>query len=136
MRVPVAIVLIVAAACLMAWGGFVLARGMPGECGGDAPPCPPGSMSAVLGVTASVFALLPLGIALGASRFPEIAPAAVALAAAGAAAGVFSSRFVADPITDATSATWWATGVLGGIAVVAAAIAVLAFLLLDRDDSS
>jgi hypothetical protein len=133
LRGPAAVVLIVAGACLACWAGFVFARGMPAECGGDAPPCPPGSTAAFTGLMASGLVLLPLGVVLRGSRCPETAPAAIALAAAGAAAGVLGSRFVAAPITDATAATWWATAVLGGIAVVAGAIALLLVVLPDDD---
>lgn len=133
LRGPAAVVLIVAGACLSCWGGFVMARGVPGECGGDAPPCPPGSASASLGLMVTVFALLPLGAVLRGRRSPETAPAAVALAAAGAAVGIFSSRFVAAPVTDATAATWWATGVLVAVAVIAATIALLLLRCAGRD---
>jgi len=124
-RSSLAWVLMVVGAGLVSWFGFVAARGMPNECGGDALPCPPGTTSAFTALFASLFVLFPLAVALGGRRRPETAPAAVALATAGAAVGIFCSRFVADPITDATASTYWASGILGGIALVALTIALL-----------
>lgn len=115
------IVLIVLGACLVALGAFVLSRGMPGECGGDAPACPPGSVAGMLGAALSLFLLLPLGVALAGYRRPEIASMSVALVFGGIAIGVFVSRFVADPITAGTSSTWWWTAITGTIALLAAA---------------
>lgn len=126
-RVVAAVVALAAVSWSASWAGFVFARGIPGECGGDAPPCPPGTGSAAGGLLASVF-LLPIGAALAGRRRPEAGPAALALASAGAAVGVFSSRFVADPMTEATTATIWATAILGGAAVLFALVA-LALLL-------
>ncbi|MCK9247770.1 MAG: hypothetical protein M0P31_02165 [Solirubrobacteraceae bacterium] len=117
-------VLLVATGPLAAWGTFVPARGMPGECGGDAPPCPPGSMSAILALMVAWFVLLPVG-ALLVGRRPAPILAGVAVLTGGMAAGVLASRYIADPVTHATRTTWWFVAILGTASVVCAAAAIV-----------
>lgn len=124
---------IVVGTCLVTFGAFVHARGVPGECGGDAVPCPPGTATGSLGMALAIFLLLPAGAVLAARRRPEMALAAAGLPFAGVAAAVFTSRFVADPITTSTRTTWWFVGVCGTTAAVLLAIALL--LVLRRQSA-
>lgn len=113
-----------------AWSSFVIARGVPGECGGDAPACPPGSASAFVVLMIAAVVLFPAGVALVGRRRPELWAAGVALGFGGIAVGVLASRFVADPITTSTTVTWWFAGVTGTIAVLAL-LAALALAVPD-----
>lgn len=102
----------------VAWFAFVSARGVPGECGGDAPPCPPGTGSAFAALMVAVLVLFPLGMALAGRRRPELHALAISLGFGAIAVGVLVSRFVADPITTRTATTWWFAGVAGTIALL------------------
>lgn len=133
-RTGVAIVLMVLGACAMTWAGFVLARGVPGECGGDAPACPPGSTTAFFALFATIFLLMPVAVALAGRRRPELWPMTFALGFGGLAVGIFSARFVADPITDSTATTWWFVGVTGTLAVLATLAAVTVALVGATED--
>lgn len=103
----------------VAWFAFVYARGVPGECGGDAPPCPPGTGSAFFALMLSVLVLFPVGMALAGRRRPELHAIAIALGFGAIAVGVLVSRFVADPITTSTTVTWWFAGVTGAVSLLA-----------------
>jgi hypothetical protein len=116
-RALIGILLIALGVCLLCWAAFQILRG-PGTCGGDgAVACPDGFLFAVLGGFASFFLVIPVGIALS----PKVAglPSAVGiLISGGLAATVYSSRFVADPITEGTVGTWIVVGILGTITVL------------------
>lgn len=118
--------LLIAAAPLLAWASFVYVRGeVPGSCGGDYPPCPPAAESAVGAFIIGLFVCLPVGALLAARRRPEMWCAAIALAFGGLAAGVFSSRFLADPTTTHLAAPLWFCAITATIALVAVVIAVI-----------
>lgn len=103
----------------VAWFAFVYARGVPGECGGDAPPCPPGTGSAFFALMLAVLVLFPVGMALAGRRRLELHALAIALGFGAIATGVLVSRFVADPITTSTTVTWWFAGVTGAVSLLA-----------------
>ncbi|MEV3963368.1 hypothetical protein AB0M34_21135 [Nocardia sp. NPDC050193] len=134
-RTACGIALIVLAGCLCSWAGFVFSRGFSGNCGGDYPPCPPGTGSAFFSLLAAILACIPAGLALAGRTYPELYCAAVSLAAGGLAIGVFSSRFVADPITTGTTATWIFSGITGTIAIIAI-LAGFAVALGDTDSTA
>jgi hypothetical protein len=114
----------------VAWFAFVYARGVPGECGGDAPPCPPGTGSAFFALMLAVLVLFPVGMALAGRRRLELHALAIALGFGAIAVGVLVSRFVADPITTSTTVTWWFAGVTGTISL----LALLAALVLAHGE--
>jgi hypothetical protein len=116
-RALIGILLIALGVGLICWATFQILRG-PGTCGGDAPACPDGFLVTVLGGFASVFVVLPIGIALS-PKVPGLASAVTALISGGLAATVYVSRFVADPITEDTVGTWIAVGALGAVALLA-----------------
>lgn len=109
----------------VAWFAFVYARGVPGECGGDAPPCPPGTGSAFAALMVAVLVLFPVGMALAGRRRPELHALAISLGFGAIAVGVLVSRFVADPITTSTATTWWFAGITGAIAVLGLVVALV-----------
>ncbi|MDX8150805.1 hypothetical protein SK069_04295 [Patulibacter brassicae] len=116
-RAVLGAVLVVAAACLLSWAAFHVARG-PSECGGDAGDCPPGFASALLGGVAALVVLGPIGIALLARR-RGLPGTGLALLLGAVATGTYVARFEAAPVTDATLATWIVVGAFGVPAVLA-----------------
>lgn len=73
----------------------------------------------------ALFICLPGGVLLTARRRPEMWCAATALTFGGLAAGVFTARFLADPVTTHLAAPLWFCAITATIALVAAAIAVI-----------
>ncbi|WP_320669713.1 hypothetical protein [Patulibacter defluvii] len=118
LRLLIGAALTIAAACLISWMAFSIARG-PAECGGDAPACPEGFVGALLGGVAAIFVLAPVGIGLLATRLRGGAAAGLALCFGAVAAGVHVSRFEAAPVTDATLGVRIMTVVFGLLALVA-----------------
>ncbi|WP_022929120.1 hypothetical protein [Patulibacter americanus] len=111
-------VLVLAVGCaLLSRGAFFVARA-PAECGGDAGPCPDGLGGALVGGVLAFIFVVPAGAALAVRRVPLVPAAAAALASGAIAAGVYTARFVADPVTDATVVTWIITALFGGVAVL------------------
>jgi hypothetical protein len=111
-------VLVLAAGCaLLARGAFFVARA-PAECGGAAGACPDGFVGALVGGILAFIFVVPVGAALAVRRVPAVPAAAAALGSGAVAAGVYTARFVADPVTDATVGTWILTVLFGGVAVL------------------
>lgn len=80
---------------------FLFSRGVPGECGGDAPACPAEAVAAWTLAVIGVMVLCAGAAIAGVAGFStsSIFLMALALASAGSCAAVLLSRFVADPIT-------------------------------------
>lgn len=111
--------LVIAAACLLSWAAFNVARG-PSECGGSgAPACPSGFVAALIGGFVAGLVLAPIGVGLVATRVRGTGGAALALLCGGVTAGVYVARFEAAPVTDATVPTWILTGGFGLVALLA-----------------
>ncbi len=128
-RAVLGALLVVAAACLLSWAAFQVARG-PSECGGDAGDCPPGFAPALLGGVAALLVLGPLGVALLAGR-RGLPGTGLALLLGAVAAGTYVARFEAAPVTDATVATWIVVGAFG-VPALLALLAGLAAAVVDR----
>ncbi|MEV3964579.1 hypothetical protein AB0M34_27455 [Nocardia sp. NPDC050193] len=77
----------------------------------------------------ALMVLVPLGVMIAWKEHPELLPTAVALVFGGIAVGVFTSRFIADPITERTTPTWWWVGVTGGLAAIAIVAAISVVVL-------
>ncbi|MFA4927005.1 MAG: hypothetical protein WC558_00705 [Patulibacter sp.] len=124
LRTIFGLALITIGVCLLCWAVFNVLRG-PGSCGGDAPACPDGFVSALLGGFAAFFVMLPIGIALS-PKVVGLAPAVTALISGSLAATVYVSRFVADPLTESTVGTWIGVVILGVISLLGVFLTLVA----------
>jgi hypothetical protein len=116
-RALVGVLVLAAGGALLSRGAFFVARA-PAECGGAAGACPDGFVGALVGGILAFIFVVPVGAALAVRRMPAVPAAAAALGSGAVAAGVYTARFVADPVTDATVGTWILTVLFGGVAVL------------------